>query len=167
MHFITVRNLTGPSIRDLEVEYEHNHAHGSKVDLHDGPFLMIFSASADHLTLYWEDISVSRFRDLQQDENRDEFRIRLGGIDDGKLASRRTILHQGERGITFALLWTMKGSRRLTVPSYHTLDDLDALHLYDCALHGRRYLPVEPCRTFSVVAENWESVNVSPIRDES
>jgi hypothetical protein len=162
MYFITIKNVTGPSINALEVVFTAESVKAAKVGIHRGPFLMIMSAAADHLTMYAENITREEFRNVT-----DGLRIELLNIDDGKLASRRIVLHQGDVGKTFALIFTVKDSDILTIPSYYTRSNV----WMPCRFTMKLYLtgdslPSTCVATFHIDAENWYTVHVRQILNE-
>lgn len=160
--FITVKNLTGPTIRDLEVDFRAHDVKSQKQMIHPHTFLMVFSSGADHLTLYCEDTSVKHFK-----ESADALRIALINVDNEKLASRRTILHQGNIGRTFALIMTMDDPPYpsiLTIPSYHTRSTvwIPCSFIIDLYLTGDT-LPSTRVARFQVQVDDWKSPQVKQI----
>jgi len=152
-YFVNIKNLTGPTVNDLEAHFEYGSDHGS--------ILMIWSSGRDHLTLHMEHETIEEFK-----SRNDALRIALkpGHI----YCDRRTVLHQGDLGKTFAIVHTNEGVNGVSTPSLDTRFRMP----FSLASEGSQFdlyfsgdkLPYRRFASFRVSANSVTSLKVEPIR---
>lgn len=165
-YFITVKNVSGPTINDLEAYFKATYfktAEGGAL-ISKGPFPMIMSTAADHMTLYYEGFSIEEFRKREASPLNDDLRIELLRTNDGKLVSRKLTLHEGGIGKTFGLFFTLEGYRVLTIPCYSTRASvpMPCSFRIDLYLQGDAF-PSKCVASFQVEADDWDSFEVKPV----
>ena len=164
-YFITIKNASGPTIKDLEAHFKATYFKTTNVKralVPDGRFLMIMSTRSDHLTLHTRGLSKELFRKWYEE---DGLRIQLLNTDDGKLASRKIVLHQGDIGETFGLFFTLEGYRVLTIPGIETRVNvgMPCSFRIDLYLEGDTF-PSQCVASFQVDADRWDSFEVKPLK---
>ncbi len=161
---VTVRNLSGPTVRELEGHFEASFSPPDyktpRASVDNGPLLFILSSRADHLTIYEGTETRAQFRKAEQ-RGADLLRITLLGNQNGKPASRQLTLHQGDKGKTFALFFTMKGYEVLTIAGWSTRANVEMPCRFklDLYLSGDT-LPERRVASFLVEATKWDALHV-------
>jgi hypothetical protein len=165
--FVTIQNLTGPTIDGIEAQFHIMNAISRKV-LHDsGPFVFIFSIHSDHLTLHREDMTLAAFKKHYYADNRSrlaqEVEAQVANTNDGKLASRSIVLHEG-RPKTVGLAMAFEGCDLVFLPNYSTRSRVVMPCSFDIYLtfYGNPALSREPIK-FHVEAKNWERLRITPL----
>jgi len=151
-YFVTVRNMDGPSIKELEIHYETT-AH----DLGSGQLMIIPPTQKDHITVNDLTDTVDEF-----DQRKDAIRLAL--LDDSQW-ERKTVLHQGDFGKTLLLFFTLKDYPTVCIPA------AESTRMYEylpCKWRVDLYLSGDPVPTrhiasFHVDIRSWESIDVKPV----
>jgi len=147
--FITIKNVDGPSIKELEIHYQTTVA-----DLGKGELMLITPTQKGHITVTDFSDTVEAF-----DKRKDAIRLALlNGYD----SERRTVLHQDEFGKTFLLFFTLKGYPTVCIPA------AESSRMYEeipCKWHvGLSFsgdpMPAYQIASFYVAIESWDKVTV-------
>jgi len=163
--FVTIRNLTGPTVDGLEGNFKLNNAVSKKVLKGHGPFLFVFSISSDHLTIPIQDkLRDKEFREVSAP---DAIRDVLVNTNDGKLASRAMTLHKDSIGKIVGLVFTIEGFNGVIIPNYRTKSWVVMPCSFDIDLYlsGDPALSSECVASFHVEASDWKSLRVKPVID--
>jgi hypothetical protein len=155
-YFVRMKNLTGPTVNDLEVVFRASHGGGA------GLVLMIASREHSYLTIHMEDDTIEEF-------NSRKHAIRLAFDPEYIHSEERTVLHKGALGKTFAILHTVQELDGVYVPSLESLtfgavDFSQATKGFtlDLFVSGDTY-PTRQCARFRVKAHDFASLEVEPI----
>lgn len=158
-YFITIKNVDGPSIKELEIHYQT-----TLPDLGGGELMLITPTQKDHIT-------VNNFSDDTEafDERKDAMRLAL--LDDSRW-ERRTVLHPDAYGKTFLLFFTLKGYPTVCIPAAESSSMYEEI---PCKWHvGLTFsgdpMPAYQIASFYVSIESWDKVTVvspKPHRPES
>ena len=151
--FVTVKNLTGPPVKDLEADFVAPHA-GS------GSLLMIWSTGRDYLTVHEEDETIEEFRDRK---NALRYDMAPKHMHSNEVLT--TLVEGDER--TFAIVFTNEDVAGVSIPSLDTI----YMAYFSSSAHGFRFdlylkgtnLPRRRVASFMVVASDVESLNVTPM----
>jgi hypothetical protein len=166
--FVTIKNLTGPTIKQMEAKLHIRNAISGKVLHWNGPFAFIFSIQSDHLTVHHEAMTLAQFRKhysvIDKEHLAEEIEAQVRTTDDGKLTSRSLILHEGQPK-TVGLAMSFEGSDWVFLPNYATRSRVFMPCSFDVDLNffGDPALSPEPVR-FHVEAEDWKSLRVKVVK---
>lgn len=148
-YFLTIKNVGGPSIKELEIHYQT-----TRTDLGEGQLMLITPTQKDHITVNDFSDTVEAF-----DERKDAIRLALlNGYD----SERRTVLHQDDFGKTFLLFFTLKDYPTVCIPA------AESSRMYEeipCKWHvGLTFsgdpMPAYQIASFYVAIESWDKVTV-------
>jgi hypothetical protein len=162
--FVTIKNQTGPAIRQMEATYLLGNAVSRKVLHWDGPFMFIFSIHSDHLTVHHEDMTLAQFRKHYFVSNKkrlaEEIEAEVVDTDDDKLASRSIVLNEGQSK-TVGLAIAFEDLDRVFLPNSSTRSWvlMPCSFDIDLSFFGDPALSPEPVR-FHVEAVDWKSLRI-------
>jgi len=158
--FVTIRNLTGPTVDGLEGNFKLNNVVSKKVLKGHGPFLFVFSSFSDHLTIPIQ--NKLRDKEFREVSAPDAIRDVLDNTNDGKLASRAIVLHRDSIGKTVGLVFTIEGFDGVMIPNYRTKSwvVMPCSFNIDLYFSGEPALSSERIARFHVEAKDWKSLEV-------
>ncbi len=156
--FVTITNLTGPTINGMEAEFRVSNVVSRKALHRSGSLVFVFSTHSDHLTIHQEDMGIDEFRKVH--EVAEHFEAEVANTNDGKLASRVMMLHKG-KAKTVGLALTLEDSDKVFITNYQTRSWVFMPCDFDIELifFGNPALSPEPVR-FHVQAKDWKSLHV-------
>ena len=151
--FITLKNLSGPTINDVELYFD---------GFDSGQFRFIERTGPDHITVDETDETMREFRArLRQDA------LRIAFLDHSKTGKDVLAqLHQDKKfGKTFVLFFTPKDYASITIPCAGTRTYKDFPCERNVSLYAAwRDHVAQYLATFHVKADNWKSVHITPTK---